>query len=109
MRYKKLTKKGFLEDFTIPAFFILLIIGFALSFLIENKFVNYFVVFLAGLVFGKACYHKKDDYMFHYVMLSAGFVFGYVAGNRTGNYMAVLLIFITGLIASYYAHKKGVF
>src|SRR3989344_4657233 len=106
--YKKLTKKGFLEDFFLASFFVLLVIGFALSFLISNSLVNYFVGFLAGLVFSKACYHKSDYYLFHYVILSTGFAIGYVIGTRSGNYFTVFVLFVIGLITSFYLHKKGI-
>ena len=87
---------------------MLLVIGFALSFLISNSLVNYFVGFLAGLVFAKPCYHKSDYYLFHYVILSTGFAIGYVIGTRSGNYFTVFVLFVIGLITSFYLHKKGI-
>ncbi|MFH1181881.1 MAG: hypothetical protein V1702_02895 [Candidatus Woesearchaeota archaeon] len=96
----------FLTNWVEVSFIILLLIGFLMSLFINNVFLSYGTVLLAGLASGKILYHKKKDNFFPHILLMTGFILGYIIGNKEGSPVLILLLFIAGIMGSYYAHKK---
>ncbi len=91
------------------SFIVVLIVGFILSLFINSVAVSYVVVFLCGTAFGKAIYHRKDDYLLPYILLTVGFIIGYLLGHSAGNIWTIIFLFALGNALSYFAHERGLF
>jgi 4-hydroxybenzoate polyprenyltransferase len=96
----------FLTNWVEVFFVILLFIGFLISLFINNVFLSYGIVLLAGLASGKVLYHKKKDNFVPHLLLMSGFILGYIIGNKEGSPLLILLLFVAGIIGCYYAHKQ---
>jgi hypothetical protein len=90
-------------------FIILILIGFVISISIKNAFLNYLVIFCAGLMGGRTIYKRKGKQpLFPFFLIIIGFLLGYMlSGILKGiNTKLIIILFIIGSIASYYIHKK---
>jgi hypothetical protein len=92
-------------------FVLLLLIGFFVSIALPNPWINYFIIFLAGLLSGRWIYRKKGKQpLFPFFLIIVGFLFGYMLGAYPSvrvNGKIIAILFIIGIIIGYYIHKKG--
>jgi uncharacterized membrane protein YfcA len=92
-------------------FVVLLLIGFFVSIAMPNPWINYFIIFLAGLLAGRWIYKKKGRQpLFPFFLIIVGFLFGYMLGAyplARVNAKVIAILFIVGVIIGYYIHKKG--
>lgn len=92
-------------------FVVLLLLGFFVSIALPNPWINYFIIFLAGLLSGRWIYKKKGKQpLFPFFLIIVGFLFGYMLGAYPSykvNAKIIAILFIIGVIAGYYIHKKG--
>ena len=104
---KALFFSNFAENWVEIIFFILLIIGFAVSLLVQSKVMAYVVVTLFGMMAGRFMYQRKNKYMFPYFLTIIGFLIGYTLGVQFGSKSMIIALFIFGTSLSYYLHNKG--
>ena len=96
--------KNWVESF----FIIVLLIGFLIAITIKSTFLNYIIIFFAGLVAGRVLAMRvKKQPMFAYVLIMIGFLLGYLIGSFEINKKLIALWFIIGGVISYYLHRKG--
>jgi len=92
-------------------FVLLLLIGFFISIALPNPWLNYLIIFLAGLLSGRWIYMKKGKQpLFPFFLIIVGFLFGYMLGAYPSgliNTKLIAILFILGGIISYYIHKEG--
>ena len=92
-------------------FVVLLLIGFFVSIALPNPWINYLIIFLAGILSGRWIYMKKGKQpLFPFFLIIVGFLFGYMLGAYPSdiiNAKIIAMLFILGGIIGYYIHKKG--
>ncbi len=84
-----------------------LVLGFVISVLMQNSFLSYVVIFLAGFLAGRIYYikHRKEPVL-PFVLMMIGFLIGYVTASFWANRIVVLVLFALAFIISYYLHLK---
>ncbi|MFO8016595.1 MAG: hypothetical protein R6U32_05810 [Candidatus Woesearchaeota archaeon] len=97
---------NFLDQWVEFFFFVLLIIGFAVSVSIGSAFFSYVVVFLFGFMAGRFLNYRKRMLPFYLVTL--GLLVGYIIGSRYGNWRITLFCFIVGAAISWFLHNKKI-
>ena len=89
-------------------FVILLLIGFFIAVSIRSLWLNYLVVFCAGLMGGRLlAVRVRKKPLFAYVLIIIGFLLGYLIGSFEINKKMIALLFIIGGVISFYMHRKG--
>jgi len=87
--------------------FLVLIIGFIISILIQNKVFNGIVAFLVGFGSGRLIFTQRRKGMFPYFLVIIGFLLGFMLGSYYMNRGIILILFVSAIIISYYIHSKG--
>jgi uncharacterized membrane protein YgcG len=105
-----MNKRGvsFYKDWAEFIALILLVIGVIVSLLAGSKVMSYFVVTLAGMMFGRLWYRVRKSFKFTWFLITLGFILGYLIGDYYGNDFTVLILFVIGLLVSYYLHNTRV-
>jgi hypothetical protein len=105
-----LNKRGisFYKDWAEFIALMLLVVGVIVSLLAGSKVMSYFVVTLAGMMFGRLWYRLKKKLKFTWFLITLGFIIGYLIGDYYGDSFTVLVLFIIGLLVSYYLHNAGI-
>ena len=92
-------------------FVVVMFVGFVISITLSNPWLNYLVIFLAGLWLGRTIYVKKGRQpAFPYLIIALGFLIGFMlVGMFDVNISEKMIVasFVLGSILSYYVHKKG--
>ena len=91
-------------------FIVLLVLGFLLSIAMPNPWINYIVIFFAGLLSGRWVYKKKGKQtLFPFFLIIIGFLLGYMLGTGLVGIspITIIILFVVGALISYFAHKKG--
>jgi 4-hydroxybenzoate polyprenyltransferase len=86
---------------------MLMIIGFAVSLAIESMWLNFTVVFIAGVMAGRLFYGRRRTTKFTHYLIVIGFLVGYLIGSYAYSKIAIAIIFVGAAILSYYLHSKG--
>jgi uncharacterized membrane protein len=86
---------------------ILMIIGFFVAVTIDSIWLNFAVVFIAGLMAGRLFYARKKTTKFTHYLIVVGFLVGYLIGSYAYSKTAIAIIFIASSTFSYYMHSKG--
>ncbi len=89
-------------------FIILLVVGLLLSVTAANAYLNFIIIFLCGLLFGRLLYQERRNLKLAFYLVVFGFLVGYVVGSYYTNKTLVTLFFVIGITASYYAHFKKI-
>jgi hypothetical protein len=92
------------EYFTI----LLMIIGFLVAITIDSMWLNYAVIFLAGIMAGRLLYAREKKHKFTHYLIVIGFLMGYMLGSYIASRKIIATIFILAAILSYFLHKKGI-
>lgn len=96
------------QNWAETLFILLLIVGLVLSITIQNAFLNYLIIFCAGLMAGRVIFIRKGKQpLFPFFLIIIGFLFGYMLGSFSFNRKVITFLFILGAIIGYYIHKKG--
>lgn len=88
-------------------FIIFLVIGFAISITAPSAAVNYFVIFIFGLMSGRLWYKGRKNIKLPTIIVIIGLVLGYILGSIKGDNKVIIILFIVGNILSYYLHSEG--
>lgn len=89
-------------------FLVLMVVGVAVSFSIQNPYIGYAVIFASGLMAGKLYFSKQGKQpLFPFFLISIGFLVGFVIGSVRFNRRIIILLFVLGYLAGYYIHKEG--
>ena len=88
-------------------FISLLILGFILSFVSASPWINFSVIFIAGLAAGRMLYQGRKNIKLPTTLIVIGFILGFVFGTRYGNWKGIVFMFVLGTVISHYIHKKG--
>ncbi|MBR9675919.1 hypothetical protein GOV05_02830 [Candidatus Woesearchaeota archaeon] len=104
-------KKG---DFSVHwveyVFIFLLVMGFAISFSIDNLVIVYLVSYVAGLQCGVVTYTSmKRTMRFPVWLIIIGFLLGYLLGSFQASKFAIILLFLIGLVNGHMLFKKKIF
>lgn len=91
------------EYFTI----LLMIIGFLIAITLDSMWLNYVVIFLAGMMTGRLLYARKRMTKFTHYLIVVGFLVGYLIGSYSYSRKIIAIIFVGSSILSYYLHAKG--
>lgn len=89
-------------------FIFLLVLGLALALTASNVYLNFIVIFLCGLVFGRLLYQERMNLRLAFYLAVFGFLVGYVIGSYYTNKVMVILFFVVGIALSYYLHFKRI-
>ncbi len=87
------------------ACFVVLVIGFVFSIMLQSAFTSYVVILLFGLLAGRFLYYRRHGFPFY--LIGMALLLGYVLGTRYGDWKLVILFFLLGAAASYYMHAEG--
>ncbi len=88
-------------------FIVLLLIGFFVALFIQNAWLNYAVIFCAGLMAGRVLFIKTGRQpVFPFFLIIVGFLFGYMLGSFVFDRRIIAILFALGAVLSYYLHKK---
>lgn len=82
----------------------LVVLGFALGFVIRNLIVSYSTLFLFGLVAG-VLYYKNRDRGSLFIVLAC-FLAGYLIGNRVADVYILAGLFVAGIFMAYQALSR---
>jgi hypothetical protein len=86
-----------------------LVSGFIAAVLLNNVWLSYLTIFLAGLVAGRIYYIKSlKEPTLPFMLIIIGFFLGYWIGAVWVSRLGVLLIFAASFGASYYLHFKKI-
>lgn len=97
------------ENLTELLILLLLVIGFLLSLAAATVVINYIIITLCGLFFGRQFYVRKREkkMMFAFYLAIAAFLIGYViAATYEANTRLILLFFLIGVCISYWVHAN---
>ena len=86
---------------------VLMILGFLVAVTIDSMWLNYLVIFIAGIMAGRLLYAREKKHKFTHYLIVVGFLLGYMLGSYMANKKIIATIFILATILSYYLHKKG--
>jgi 4-hydroxybenzoate polyprenyltransferase len=86
---------------------LLMVIGFVVAITIDSMWLNFVVVFIAGLMAGRLFYGRKRTTKFTHYLIVVGFLVGYLIGSYAYSKIVIAIIFIGASIVSYYLHSKG--
>jgi len=88
---------------------LFLALGFVTAVLLQNSFVSYLSIFLAGALAGRIYYVKKyKGPILPTVLIILGFLFGYLAASIWASRILTLFFFALGSAVSYYLHVKEI-
>jgi len=104
-------KKGnFSDNWVQYLFLILIILGFIISFNIENSLIIYLVSYLAGIHCGIITYLKNGKLRsFPVWIVIVGFLIGYLIGSYDSNKLSIIVLFILGIVNGHMLLKKEIF
>jgi len=86
----------------------LLVIGVIVALSIQSAWINYVVICLGGLIFGRVIFTKKGKQpLFPFFLIVIAFLIGYLIGSIMFNKVYITALFIITTIISYQFHKKG--
>jgi len=96
------------ENLTEILVMILLVAGLLLSLAAGTVSLNYIIIILCGLFFGRQFYirKKKKKMMFAFYLGVAAFLIGYLIGGYYANSRIILLLFLIGVCISYWVHSN---
>jgi len=96
------------ENLTEFLIMILLVAGLLLSLAAGSVALNYVIIILCGLFFGRQFYirEKKRKGMFKFYLVIAAFLVGYIIGSYYANTLLILLFFLIGICVSYWIHSN---
>jgi len=83
-----------------------LLMGFVLA-ISTSVLVNYILITLAGLAFGRAFARYDQDVRFTTPLIVLGFTAGFLLGAFGTDLRAILLLFIGAGVTSYLLHQYG--
>lgn len=86
--------------------FFLLLIGFVLA-IGTSVVLNYVLISLAGLVFGRALVRWRKHHRFPTLLIVLGFLAGFLLGAFHTNRKLIVLLFVACILISYHLHKLG--
>lgn len=90
----------------IGLLFLLLAFAFAIS--IQNLWMNYTIILLAGLMAGRVIFNKRGHQpLFPFILIIIIFLVGYLLGSIRFNRIPIFLIFVVATWGSYRLHKEG--
>lgn len=89
-------------------FIILLALGLFLSVTAANVYLNFIVIFISGLVFGRLLYQERMNTKLAFYLIIFGFLVGYIIGSYYTSKLAVVFFFVLGIAISYYIHFKKI-
>jgi len=91
------------------AFTIVLFLGIVISLLAPSATISYVMIFLTGMMVGRAWYQGKRQIKAPTVLVIIGFIIGYMIGARLGygSWKVVLMMFLVGTFLSYWLHDEG--
>jgi len=101
-------KANFSKNWAEISALILLIIGFILSATSTNDLAGYAIIFLCGLIVGKAWFKRKKQIKIPSFVIIMGFLIGYLLGSYYQNNKIIILFFIVGAVLSYYLYDKKI-
>ncbi len=88
----------------------LLVLGLAVSLIIDAAVVSYAVIFISGILVGRLYHIRKHKLGFPFFLIILGYMAGYLAGsiiNRRGHWSAIIILFWLGcLFGDYIMEKK---
>ena len=94
------------EDWPELIAFILLVLGFVLS-IGTSVVVNYILIILAGLAFGRTFSQYEKRWPFTTILIVLGFVGGFLLGAFHTDRKLILVLFALAVFVSYFIHRKG--
>lgn len=92
------------EDWPESIGLIVLLISFVFSLSTRYSLLNYFVVFLGGVIFGNLYYKERKRQKHAVAFIGIGFLIGFLLGNLYQNVGASLILFALGAWGSYHVH-----
>ena len=101
-------REGAENRFELIGFFIL-IGAFILAKSAKSAFASYFIVLLAGIVFGKYTWdqRKRKKTIMPVVMLICAFLVGFIYGGPVGDPGVQFLSLLIGAYLGYEIHRRG--
>jgi hypothetical protein len=96
------------DNLTELLILILLVVGFLLSLTAATIAINYIIITVCGLFFGRQFYVRKKErkMMFAFYLAIALFLVGYIIGAVGANTKLILLFFLIGVCFSYWVHSN---
>ena len=87
---------------------ILLFFGLFLSLTAGTAILNYIIIILCGLFFGRKFYLRKTEkkLMLAFYFSVGAFLIGYIIGGYYANSKIILLLFLFGFCISYWIHAE---
>jgi hypothetical protein len=77
--------------------FLTLLLGFYISYKIENKIVSMLIILLFGITFKQILTTIQKSYKIQLYLISFGFLVGFIFGSKKLGAITLTLIFILGL------------
>ncbi len=102
-------KANFSENWAEVLALVLLIIGFIISATSTNNLARYVIIFICGLIVGRAWFKRKKQIKIPSFIIILGFLIGYLLGSYYQNKISLIIFFILGAILNYYLHEKKFF
>lgn len=97
------------EDWPEALALTLLVLGFLIALVTSSVIVQYLIIILAGLVFGRQLHRWKPFKKSSLFLIMLGFLLGYMLGSVYANRKILLVLFFIGLWAGWYFEKKKYF
>lgn len=94
------------EDWPESLALLLLILGFLVAMLSTSFLLQYTIIILAGLVFGRQLHRWKPHKKSSLFIIMLGFLLGYMLGSVYANRKILVAFFGIGVWAGWYIDKK---
>jgi hypothetical protein len=103
--------QGFYDNWPEVFFVIMLVVGFIISLVSISKYVDYLIIFFAGIIVGRLWFQKRHGQQFPLFLISVGFLLGMILGaivSDSGTRWGVIFAFyLVGILISISIHKRG--
>lgn len=104
----KKAQYSFFENWPEYLAFALLIVGFIVAWWSGSAFLNYLIMFMSGILFGRMWWQKQDEMKFPLFLITTGYIIGFLLGSFYGNKSVIFGSFVIGFILSQQLHKNKV-
>jgi len=94
------------EDWVEVGVLFVLMVSFFLSVFTNSLASKLVLIFLVGIMFGRAWFLFKKKTKLALTAMIAGFLLGFLLGNLLDNVRALVILFLGGFLVAYYAHEK---
>ncbi|MBI4141092.1 hypothetical protein HY485_04620 [Candidatus Woesearchaeota archaeon] len=94
------------DDLVEVVVLFVLILSFFLSVFTNSFATKLILIFVVGLMFGRAWFLFRKKTKLALTAIVAGFLLGFLLGNLFENIRELTILFLAGFFLAYYAHEK---